>query len=74
MRKNTIPERALFTYVFDTKQQMIYTLPIKNARFQIGDRAPIFVEFKSIPYKDTDVLEWYRRVSINNQFYKDIRL
>jgi len=28
------------------------------------------VEFKSIPYKDTDVLEWYRRVSLAGNLYR----
>jgi hypothetical protein len=28
------------------------------------------VEFKSIPYKDVEVLEWYRRVSLAGNLYR----
>ncbi|MGD9091806.1 MAG: hypothetical protein PVF74_03085, partial [Anaerolineales bacterium] len=28
-----------------------------------------FIGFKSIPYEDTDVLEWYRRIKFADQFY-----
>jgi hypothetical protein len=31
-------------------------------RFRLYTGAPIFVDFKSIPYKDVEVLEWYRRL------------
>jgi hypothetical protein len=33
------------------------------ARFRLATRARLFVDFKAIPYKDTDVIEWHRRVS-----------
>jgi hypothetical protein len=38
--------------------------------FRIYTGAPIFVNWKSHPYKDTDVLEWYRRNQLADQFYK----
>ena len=27
------------------------------------------MDFKSIPYRDSDVLEWYRRVKLADRFY-----
>lgn len=30
--------------------------------FRLATNAPLYVDFKSIPYKDEEVLEWYRRV------------
>lgn len=72
MRKVNISERELFTYISEHKQPAdLYLIPSKMQDFRLATGAPIFVEFKSIPYKDTDVLEWYRRVLINNRFYKD---
>ena len=31
-------------------------------RFRIDTGAALYVDFKSIPYKDSEVLEWYRRI------------
>jgi hypothetical protein len=39
------------------------------ARFRLATGAPIFVDFKSIPYRDTDVLEWYRRVAAAERWF-----
>ena len=33
------------------------------ARFRLATRARLYVDFKAIPYKDADVIEWHRRVS-----------
>jgi Domain of unknown function (DUF6798) len=38
--------------------------------FRVYTGAPIFVNWKSHPYKDTDVLEWYKRNQLADQFYK----
>ena len=40
-------------------------IPIDFQRFRIGAGAPIYVDFKAIPYRDVDVLEWRRRVDWN---------
>ena len=39
-------------------------------RFRLFTGAPIFVDFKSIPYKDVEVLEWYERVLWNQKLYE----
>jgi hypothetical protein len=44
-------------------------IPVDLQRFRLYTGAAIFVDFKSIPYKDTDVLEWYARLRRNQQFY-----
>jgi hypothetical protein len=41
--------------------------------FRLGAQAPIYVDFKSIPYKDSDVEEWYRRLLVTLQVYDDLR-
>jgi hypothetical protein len=37
-------------------------IPVDMQRFRIHTGAPLFVDFKSIPYRDTDVIEWRDRV------------
>ena len=38
--------------------------------FRLASGAPAFVDFKNHPYRDDDVLEWYRRVQLATRFYK----
>jgi hypothetical protein len=40
------------------------------ARFRLATRQPIFVDFKSIPYRDVEVLEWYRRMQLVEAWYQ----
>ena len=37
-------------------------IPVDLQRFRLHTGTPIYVEFKSIPYKDTDVLAWRDRL------------
>ena len=39
-------------------------------QFRLFTGAPIYIDFKSIPYKDVEVLEWYRRVLWNHRLYE----
>lgn len=39
------------------------------ARFRLFTGAPLFVDFKSIPYRDDEVLEWHRRVSAAEKWF-----
>lgn len=43
-------------------------IPVDLQRFRLMTGTPIFVDFKSVPYKDTDVLEWRRRMEDNQRF------
>jgi hypothetical protein len=45
-------------------------IPPKLETFRMESGVPAFVDLKSIPYRDTDVLEWYRRLQLVNQFYE----
>jgi hypothetical protein len=44
-------------------------IPVDLQRFRLLAEAPIFIDFKSVPYKDTDVLEWHRRLTLCQQWY-----
>lgn len=71
-RQENDPQRSLFSYVYTHKQAgELYLTPIKMQDFRLASGAPVFVDFKSIPYKDTDVLEWYRRVQLTDNLYKN---
>jgi hypothetical protein len=43
-------------------------------RFRLFTGAPIFVDFKAIPYKDVEVLEWHRRVAWNQEVQERLRV
>lgn len=47
-------------------------LPVDLQRFRLYTRAPIFVDFKSIPYWDKDVLAWRERLDVNEKLYEDL--
>ena len=69
-RKMQETERSVEAYINAHKtQQDVYLTPVKMEGFRLFSGAPVYVDFKSIPYKDTDVLEWYRRVQLADHFY-----
>jgi len=44
-------------------------IPVDLQRFRLLTGAPIFVDFKSVPYRDTEVLEWKRRMDLTQTWY-----
>lgn len=44
-------------------------IPMELQPFRLKTGAPIFVDFKSIPYKDVEVLEWRRRLDLALRVY-----
>ena len=44
------------------KKQSSQVIAVDLQRFRLHAGVPIFVDFKSIPYKDTDVIEWHQRL------------
>ena len=70
-RKITGPERPMMDFVTTNKKPgELYLTPVKMQGFRLVTGAPVFVDFKSIPYRNTDVLEWRRRVVLADTFYK----
>jgi hypothetical protein len=71
-RKVSVPERDMMDYVSMNHQQGDqYLVPKKMQDFRLATGAPVFGEFKSIPYNPEDVLEWRRRVRVIEEFYKE---
>ena len=44
------------------KKQDNRLIPLDLQQFRLHAEAPIFVDFKAIPYKDVEVLQWYDRL------------
>lgn len=64
-------ERPLFAYAAAHHAPgEIYLTPTKMQDFRLATGSPVYIDFKSIPYQDQDVLEWYRRVQTADRFYK----
>ena len=69
--KNTSPDRSIMAYVAENKVAgNEYLIPLDMQDFRLETGAPVYVEFKSIPYKDVEVIEWYRRLSKAGRLYR----
>ena len=44
-------------------------IPVDLQRFRLATGTPVYVDFKSVPYADVEVLEWYRRVKRAEAWY-----
>lgn len=51
----------------------LYLIPPDVESFRLAARVPILVDFKSHPYKDTEIVEWFNRVEIAKDFYASSR-
>jgi hypothetical protein len=70
-RKAQDAERRLESYIYaHHSTEDTYLTPVKMQDFRLFSGVPVYIDFKSIPYKDSDVLEWYRRVQLADRFYK----
>ncbi|MEW6567963.1 MAG: DUF6798 domain-containing protein [Chloroflexota bacterium] len=49
----------------------VYLIPPDLQQFHLATGAPALVDFKSIPYRDVEVLEWYQRLRLAQWFYRD---
>ena len=73
-RKANLPERPMLDFVATHHAAgEAYLTPTKLQDFRLATGSPVYVDFKSIPYKDQDVLEWYRRIQAADHFYQSPR-
>ena len=69
-RKNQSPEHGLYTYIsINHSRNDVYLTPIKMQDFRLVTNMPVFVDFKSIPYRSEEVIQWYRRIQEADKFY-----
>ena len=72
IEKDQAIELPMYQFVRVTQGEgEIYLIPTKMQDFRLETGAPIYVDFKSIPYLDDEVLEWYRRIQLATKFYED---
>lgn len=70
-RKSAEVESGIQAFVdAQRKPGDVYLIPFKMQDFRLAAGAPAFVDFKSIPYRSDEVLEWYRRELLTERFYK----
>ncbi len=48
----------------------IYLIPSKLANFRLVTGVPVLADFDSIPYRDSDFMEWYQRLQWASWFYE----
>jgi hypothetical protein len=49
----------------------VYLTPADMQDFRLATGLPVYIDFKSIPYQDKDVLEWRLRVRLAHLFYDE---
>ncbi|MCU0488671.1 MAG: hypothetical protein MUE67_06945 [Anaerolineales bacterium] len=70
-RQASAPDRSVMAFAADqAASEQIYLVPLDMQDFRLVSGVPVYVEFKSIPYRDADVLEWERRIQLTDLFYK----
>lgn len=71
-RKVNGTETAMLGFVRDTRRSgEVYLVPTKMQEFRLETGAPIYIDFKSIPYAPEEVLEWRRRVLRADRFFRE---
>jgi hypothetical protein len=61
---------ASMSFIASTYQPgNLYLIPPDMQLFRLAAKVPIFVAYKSHPYKDSEVIEWFNRVEIANDYY-----
>jgi hypothetical protein len=68
----TNPARPMMAFVAGSRLPGdVYLIPPRLQEFRLATGTPALVDFKSIPYLDVEVLEWYERVRMADWFYRD---
>jgi hypothetical protein len=64
--------RPMFEYIHTNHENGDrFFIPPKQQDFRMATGAPSFIDFKSIPYVDTEVIEWHDRLRVAQNFYRD---
>lgn len=67
---NTADFLPMMAFVADTKtKDDIYLIPTELKRFRLQTGVRIFVDKKTHPYKDSEVIDWYDRIQIANKLF-----
>jgi hypothetical protein len=55
------------------KQKDARVIPVDLQRFRLSAGAPIYVDFKAIPYRDVDVIEWHDRLKSAEEWHRRLK-
>jgi hypothetical protein len=67
----SLPYRPIEAYVAAHRQPgQVYLTPSSLYDFRLEAGVPVYVDFLSIPYRDVEVIEWYRRFLQASFFYQ----
>jgi hypothetical protein len=70
-RKSAADDLPVALYAKQTlPSNSLILIPPKMEDFRINSGFPVYVDFKSHPYRSNEVLEWYRRIKLANRFTK----
>lgn len=68
----TDPARPMMAFVAASRRAGdLYLIPPRLQEFRLATGAAALVDFKSIPYRDVEVLAWYERERLAEWFYRD---
>ena len=72
LQREAAPERAVLEFVKTLAAPgQVYLIPPRLQDFRLVTGAPIVADFKSIPYRGDEVLDWYERNRLLGFFYRD---
>lgn len=63
------PALPMMRHVANTRtRDALYVIPVDLERFRLETGARTFIDWKSHPYRDREVLEWFTRLTIARRF------
>lgn len=66
------PAGPMMAYVRESRAPgQVYMIPPDLQQFRLETGMPAFVDLKSIPYLDVEVVEWFARMRIEGWIYRD---
>ena len=72
LQRRSAPERAVLEFVKTAKAPgQVYLIPPRLQDFRLVSGAPIVADFKSIPYRGNELMDWYERNRLLGFFYRD---
>lgn len=67
-----VPSMQIMQHVGETAAAGdLFLIPPKMQNFRLETLAPAFADFKSIPYRGDEVMEWFQRNRLLDWFYRD---
>jgi len=66
------PAAPMMAFVHENRAPgQVFLVPPDLQQFRLETGVPIFVDLKSIPYRDVEVVEWFTRMRIEGWIYRD---